>query len=98
MPNATSRWTNHRRSRTSPDKADTIAAIQSDGSQAITVGDGVNDAQALRTAHSGMGIGSGTDVSIENIDITLMRDDPEDVIKAMRIADATISKVRQNLF
>ena len=36
--------------------------------------------------------------AIESGDITLMRDDPIDVIKAMRIADATISKVRQNLF
>ena len=80
------------------DKADEIDAIQSDGSRAIMVGDGVNDAPALTTAHVGVAIGSGTDVAIESGDITLMRDDPVDVIKAMRIADATISKVRQNLF
>ncbi|MWV64814.1 heavy metal translocating P-type ATPase [Halorubrum sp. JWXQ-INN 858] len=80
------------------DKADEIDAIQSDGSRAIMVGDGVNDAPALTTAHVGVAIGSGTDVAIESGDITLMRDDPIDVIKAMRIADATISKVRQNLF
>ena len=80
------------------DKADEIDAIQADGSRAIMVGDGVNDAPALTTAHVGVAIGSGTDVAIESGDITLMRDDPIDVIKAMRIADATISKVRQNLF
>jgi len=80
------------------DKADEIDAIQADGSRAIMVGDGVNDAPALTTAHVGVAIGSGTDVAIESGDITLMRDDPVDVIKAMRIADATISKVRQNLF
>ncbi|MCU4744456.1 heavy metal translocating P-type ATPase [Natronoglomus mannanivorans] len=80
------------------DKADEIDAIQVDGSRAIMVGDGVNDAPALTTAHVGVAIGSGTDVAIESGDITLMRDDPIDVIKAMRIADATISKVRQNLF
>ncbi|MES3517182.1 MAG: heavy metal translocating P-type ATPase [Natronomonas sp.] len=80
------------------DKADAITEIQADGRRAIMVGDGVNDAPALTTAHIGCAIGSGTDVAIESGDITLMRDDPADVIKAMRIADGTISKVRQNLF
>jgi Cu+-exporting ATPase len=80
------------------DKADAIDEIQADGSRAIMVGDGVNDAPALTTAHVGVAIGSGTDVAIESGDITLMRDDPADVLKALRIADATISKVRQNLF
>ncbi|MFP8952807.1 heavy metal translocating P-type ATPase [Natrialbaceae archaeon A-arb3/5] len=80
------------------DKADEIESIQADGSRAIMVGDGVNDAPALTTAHVGVAIGSGTDVAIESADITLMRDDPADVLKAMRVADATISKVHQNLF
>ena len=80
------------------DKADVIDEIQADGRRAVMVGDGVNDAPALTTAHVGIAIGSGTDVAIESADITLMRDDPGDVLKAMRIADATIAKVRQNLF
>lgn len=80
------------------DKADAIDRIQADGSRAIMVGDGVNDAPALTTAHVGIAIGSGTDVAIESADITLMRDDPADVLKALRIANGTISKVRQNLF
>jgi len=80
------------------DKADAIDAIQSDGSRAVMVGDGINDAPALTTAHIGVAIGSGTDVAIESGDITLVRDDPADVLKAFRIADATVSKVRQNLF
>ena len=80
------------------DKADAIESIQADGSHAVMVGDGVNDAPALTTATVGIAIGSGTDVAIEAADVTLMRDDPRDVLKALRVSEATIAKVRQNLF
>ncbi|MFC4439825.1 MULTISPECIES: heavy metal translocating P-type ATPase [Natrialbaceae] len=80
------------------DKADHVEALQEDGSRVMMVGDGVNDAPALTTAQVGVAIGSGTDVAIESADVTLMRDDPADVLKAVRISEATISKVRQNLF
>jgi len=80
------------------DKADAIEDIQQDGTRAMMVGDGINDAPALTTAHVGVAIGSGTDVAIESADVTLMRDDPADVLKVVHVADATISKVHQNLF
>ncbi|MFP9192275.1 heavy metal translocating P-type ATPase [Natronosalvus vescus] len=80
------------------DKADHVEALQTDDSRVMMVGDGVNDAPALTTAQVGVAIGSGTDVAIESADVTLMRDDPADVLKAVRISEATISKVRQNLF
>jgi Cu+-exporting ATPase len=80
------------------EKADALEAIQADGVRAMMVGDGVNDAPALTAAHVGVAIGSGTDVAIESADVTLMRSDPADVLKAIRVSEATISKVRQNLF
>ncbi|MEF8812539.1 MAG: heavy metal translocating P-type ATPase [Halovenus sp.] len=80
------------------DKADAIDAIQADGTRAMMVGDGINDAPALTTASVGAAVGSGTDVALESADVTLMRDDPADVLKALNVADATITKVYQNLF
>ncbi|WP_089789774.1 heavy metal translocating P-type ATPase [Natronobacterium haloterrestre] len=79
------------------DKSDAVEAIQAEGRQAMMVGDGVNDAPALAVAHVGTAIGSGTDVAIEAADVTLMRDDPVDVVKAIRISDATLQKIKQNL-
>ena len=79
------------------DKADAVDEIQSEDMAAMMVGDGVNDAPALATAAVGCAIGSGTDVAIEAADVTLMRDDPADVLKAIRISEATLSKIKQNL-
>lgn len=79
------------------DKSDAVETIQDDGRQAMMVGDGVNDAPALAVAYVGTAIGSGTDVAIEAADVTLMRDDPVDVVKAIRISDATLQKIKQNL-
>ncbi|WP_262174592.1 heavy metal translocating P-type ATPase [Haloarcula laminariae] len=79
------------------DKSDAVETIQDDGRKAMMVGDGVNDAPALAVAYVGTAIGSGTDVAIEAADVTLMRDDPVDVVKAIRISDATLMKIKQNL-
>ncbi|WP_096390610.1 heavy metal translocating P-type ATPase [Halopenitus persicus] len=79
------------------DKSDAVEAIQDGGRKAMMVGDGVNDAPALAVAYVGTAIGSGTDVAIEAADVTLMRDDPVDVVKAIRISEATLAKIKQNL-
>jgi Cu+-exporting ATPase len=80
------------------EKADAVEAIQAEGRKAMMVGDGVNDAPALAAAYVGTALGSGTDVAIEAADVTLMRDDPRDVLKAVRVSAGTLAKIRQNLF
>ena len=80
------------------EKAAAVREIQSESGDAMMVGDGVNDAPALTEAAVGAAIGSGTDVAIEAGDVTLVRNDPIDVLRAIRLSEATLRKIRQNLF
>ena len=86
-------------SRVRPEeKLSLVRRLQTSGRKVLMVGDGLNDAAALKGADIGVAIGSGTDLAIESADIVIVRGGLSLVADGIAISRKTFSVIRQNLF
>lgn len=83
------------------EKADRVREVKAalpEGAECAFVGDGINDAPALAAADVGVAMASGTDVALDAGSVVLMRDKLSDLVLAVRLSQATMRKIKQNLF
>ncbi|HOB15487.1 MAG TPA: cation-translocating P-type ATPase [Defluviitoga sp.] len=80
------------------EKVGIVRKYQIEGKRVCMVGDGINDAAALKASEIGVAIGTGTDLAIESADIIIIQGEISKIIDAIEISKITFQKIKQNLF
>lgn len=79
-------------------KVEEVIQLQKKYGTVAMVGDGINDAPALKQSNVGIAIGTGTDIAIEAADVTLVRGELSGIISAIKLSRAIFTKIKQNYF